>query len=239
MILRFFIGIILFFSATTIYSQPKGMKNLPLYDHQILHFGFTVGSGFGSFHITPADDFFSLNEVYGIEVKKHPDIIMGPIMTLGLSDRIDFRTQIILNFVQRDLIYTLAKNPTSATIELYQHTMRIESSFVEFPVYFKLKSERIINHRFYFMIGANPKIDLAAQKKVKPEEMPKIRLNNFDVAGEIGMGIDFYLNYFKFGTELKFSNGFFNIVKKDETQYSQALKKLNSQIVYFSIHLGG
>ncbi len=234
--------LIILFSFSLIVSskaQHKIIKNLSLYDYQVIHFGFTVGSSTGSFLINYADNFYSLNEVYGIELKRHPGIIMGPLMTISLLDQIDFRTEIILNFIQRDLIYTLAKNPLSPTIELYKHTMRIESSFIEFPQYFKFKSERINNYRVYLLTGVNPKIDLAAQRKIKQEEMPKIRLNRVDIAGELGIGADFYLNYFKFSTELKFSQGFLDILNHDQTEYTKAIKKLNSQIVYFSIHLGG
>jgi len=221
------------------FAQSKVIKNLKTYDNQIIHFGFTIGTNTGSFHIRYIDNFYGLNEVYGVEIKHHPGIHMGPIMTVNLADQVDLRTQISLTFIQRDLIYTLAENPLSPEPVLYNHTMKLESSFVEFPVFFKLKSERINNYRVFLLGGINPKLDLAAQKKIKEEDMPKIRLNRFDIAAETGLGADFYFNYFKFGIELKYSQGFFDIVNRDETEYSQVYKKLYSQQFLLSFHFGG
>ncbi len=98
---------------------------------------------------------------------------------------------------------------------------------------------RINNYRPYLIVGINPKIDLAAQKKIKEEEMPKIRLNNLDVAWEVGTGIDFYLPYFKFSTELKYSAGLRNMVVPDGTQFTSSIKKMNSNIWTISLHFEG
>jgi hypothetical protein len=239
MIRYIFLVFSLFFLFETTNGQSKIVKNLVTYDNQILHFGYVVGVTTGGFHIRYVDNFYSLNQVYGVEVKRHPGILMGPIMTIKLGNQIDFGTKIILTFIQRDLIYSLAENPLSPVPVLYSHTMKLESSFVEFPMYFKFKSERINNHRVYLMTGVNPRVDLASQKKIKDEEMPKIRLNRYDVAAEVGMGADLYLNYFKFGIELKYSQGLLDMVNRDNTEYSQVFKKLNSQLLMLSFHFGG
>ncbi|MCK5535960.1 MAG: PorT family protein [Bacteroidales bacterium] len=231
------VGFIMFSLAS--FSQSAKIKNLTQYDNQILHFGYTIGVNTGSFHIRFVDNFYSLNEVYGVEIKHHPGIHMGPIMSAKLHNQVDFRTQIILTFIQRDLIYSLAENPLSPNPTLYTHTMKLESSFVEFPISFKFKSERINNYRVFLLGGINSKLDLASQKKINEEDMPKIRLHSFDISAETGMGADFYLDYFKFGVELKFSQGLIDMVNRDETEYSQVFKRLNSQQIMLSFNFGG
>ena len=66
--------------------------------------------------------------------------------------------------------------------------------------------------------------------------MPKIRLKNFDLAWEVGFGIDFYLPYFKFSPEIKFSSGLRDMVVRDNTQFTSSIKKMNSNIWMLSFH---
>jgi len=77
---------------------------------------------------------------------------------------------------------------------------------------------------------------LAAQKKIKEEEMPKIRLNKFDLAWEIGFGIDFYLPYFKFSPEIKYSCGLNNMIARDNTQFTSSINRLSSNVWMLSFH---
>ena len=233
---------ILFFiiSFTTLaqYKQQQ-QKNLPDYDYKRLHFGFTVGTNIMDFGIVKADNFFSTSEfsqVYAIENQPNVGFILGPVSNLRLGEYFDLRLLINLSFGQRNLNYLLIEDTTAANPVLTKHTMQIPSTYLEFPLLLKYKAMRINNYRPYLIAGVNPKVDLAARKKIKQEEMPKIRLKNLDVAWEVGAGIDFYLPYFKFSTELKYSGGIMNIVVPDGTQYSGAIKKMNSNIWTISLH---
>ena len=119
---------------------------------------------------------------------------------------------------------------------LDSHTMKIASTFIEFPIQIKYKSVRINNFCPYLIAGINPKIDFAARKKINEEEMPKIRLKNMDLYYEFGFGIDFYLTYFKLSTELKYGVGLMNMIEPDNTQFTSAIKKMNSRMIMLSFH---
>ncbi|NJO91816.1 MAG: PorT family protein [Chloroflexia bacterium] len=162
--------------------------------------------------------------------------MLGPVSNLRLGEYWDLRFLINLSFGQRNLNYLIVEDTTVANPVLTKHKMKIASTYLEFPLLLKYKAMRINNYRPYLIAGINPKVDLAAQKKIKQEEMPKIRLNNLDVAWEVGAGIDFYLPYFKFSTELKYSGGIRNMVVPDGTQFTSAIKKMNSNIWTISLH---
>jgi len=231
-----FLSVLLSFSS---FAQGKKVQNLPDYEHKRLHFGFTVGTNMMNFGITKDDNFFSqskFKQIYSIENQSVPGFHLGPISNLHLGEYFDLRLLVNLSFGQRNLKYLIVEDTTAINQALTWHTMKLASTFLEFPLLIKYKAQRLNNFKPYIIAGLNPKLDLAAQKKIKEEEMPKIRLNKFDLAWEIGFGIDFYLPYFKFSPEIKYSCGLNNIIVRDNTQFTSSINRMNSNVWMLSFH---
>ena len=118
--------------------------------------------------------------------------------------------------------------------------MKIESSFIELPVSIKYTAERVNNVRPYLLLGGNLRIDMAAYKKLNIQEGVLLRLNKADVYYEIGFGTDFFLDYFKFSIELKYSVGLFNVLSPDYADgaenYVQAIENINSRLFIVAFH---
>ena len=234
-----FTTILLVFLTTLIHAQEKKQQNLPDYEQKWLHFGFTIGTNVMNFNIDRADNFFNqdeFNQIYAIESTSHTGFHLGPVTNVHLGEYFDFRLLVNLSFTQRDLSYLVVEDTLATNPELSKHTMKISSTYLEFPMLIKYKAMRLNNYRPYLIAGINPKIDLAAQKKIKEDEMPKIRLKNLDVAWEIGAGIDFYLPYFKFSTEIKYSVGVLNMAEPDDTQFTSSMKNMRSKAWMISFH---
>jgi hypothetical protein len=134
------------------------------------------------------------------------------------------------------LEYIVLKENQDGEPTFNSHVMRLSSTFIEFPLLIKYKSKRINNYRFYLVGGVNPKLDLAAKKKIPDEFMPMIRLKQPDIYGEFGMGVDFYLPYFKFSPEIKLGVGMLDNAVRDYTEYTSSMKYLRSKIVMLSFH---
>lgn len=230
------IFIVLIFLTLGGFAQRKRVKNLPNYDRKRLHFGFTVGLNTMDFTIRNADNFNSLDTVYAIENIKSMGFHLGPISNLRLGEYFDLRLLINLSFGQRDLTYKIAQDYSSGDDPFKYHTMQIESIFIEFPLMIKYKAKRQNNYRPYLIGGVNPKIDLSAQKEIKDEERPKIRLNSYDLYYEMGFGIDYYLPYFKFSTEFKFAFGLNNMYIPDGSQFTNSMKYMHSKMFVVSLH---
>lgn len=218
------------------FAQREQLKNLPNYNKKWVHFGFTIGLNTMDFDIQKSADFLNNNEIYAIENTRQLGFHIGPVSSFRISDYLEFRALITLSFGQRDMNYWRLKDTLSPADGLDLHVMKIPSTYLEFPLLLKYKAIRINNYAPYVIGGFNPKIDLAARKKIKPEEMPKIRLNNFDPAVELGVGFDFYLEYFRLSAEIKYSTGIKNILVPDGTNYTNSIDKLSSRMIMFSLH---
>lgn len=155
------------------------------------------------------------------------------ISNFRLGEYFDARFLPGLSFGQRDLDYSYWSPSGSVFIK---KKMKIESTFIDFPFILKYKSKRINNYRPYVIGGTNFALDLASQKTIKEEDKPKIRLKPFDVYYQFGFGIDYYLTYFKFSTEIKFAVGLLDILRKDDTKYTTSIEKMNSRVLMINFH---
>lgn len=218
--------------STGIFAQRTKVQNLPKYDHKRLHFGFSIGLNYMDFGIHQTDNFFDLDSVFSVENSISPGFQLGPIVNFKLFKYLDARALLLLSFGERNLHYKLTTDSLGGYEPL---DMKIESTFLEFPLLLKYKGKRSNNYRPYVIGGFCAKYDLAAQKKVKDEEV-KIRLNELDYYYEVGFGMDFYLHYFKLSAEIKYSAGITNIVKYDGTQLTTAIDRMNSRMLMFSLH---
>ncbi len=240
---KLFVFLFLFSSLVAI-SQEQRIKNIPNFDRKWLHFGFTVGLSFFDASLLLSDEFleqtstgdYSINHVYSIENQPSPGFHLGPIVNLRINEYLDLRALIDLSFGQRNLNYTLRDTIGDAEALYTVHQMKIESIFLELPLQIKYKAKRLNNIRPYVIFGATTKWDMAANKKIKDEERPMIRFKPVDVYWEAGMGVDYYLPYFKFSTELKYQVGLFDITKPDNTQYTNSINKMTSRMLVLSFH---
>lgn len=225
----------LLFPAILINAQKDVPLNLPKLDNQIAHFGYSLGLNMMDFTIRPSDLFLpSFDTIYAVEVGRYVGFNINMISNLRLANYLDLRFLPGLIFGQRNIEYKYIKNG-----EFRKHNMMIESTFLDFPLYLKYRAARISNWRPFLIGGVSGRIDLAAQKKINPAEQPKIRLKPLDAYYEIGVGADFFLEYFMFGIELKSSWGIFNIVQYDYSQFSEYYKRLNSHMIILSFHFEG
>ncbi len=224
------------------FSQKKKSWNKPLYDAKPFHFGFTFNGGMLDFAVSHASDFGAINpdgtyvfdSVMTVEGIAQPLLGAGVVGVMKINDYFDLRFSPGLSFGQRNIEYVMI--PENSSLDTLQsHTMKIESALIQFPLHLKYRAERESNYKPYILIGMNYTLDLAANKKIKDEEKPKIRLKNSDILAEVGFGIDYYLQYFKLSTELRFSYGLTNIVVYDGLEQTRVFKRLGTKMVTFAI----
>jgi hypothetical protein len=226
----FILGLI-FLLITEASAQVRKIQNIPRYDKQKMHFGFSLGFAMPDFRVVLAPDFKNMDSVKTVSSESQLGFLLGIISNLRIAEHFDLRFVPILTFAQRNLIYSAA---SSQNIYITPTTKKVESTFLEFPVFVKFKSTRINNYRFYVLGGAKYSMDLVSQAKVEESDKEPVRLKPVDYGYEIGCGFDFYLPYFKFAMEIKMYQGINNILAKDNLIYSRVLDKLNSQIFYIS-----
>lgn len=250
-ILRFFAGVVIclvFFTTNSANAQRSKVKNLPTYDFAKYHFGFILALNQLHFVIKPVGDlntrWFDADaareinadsaKIYSIEGQPTMGFTVGIVGNLRISNYFDLRLIPSLSFGERNLEYRFLKYRDGVP-ELIDIEKNVASTFIELPLHLKYKSARLNNFRAYVLGGLNWRIDLASQaKKNKDAAEVQIKLLQNDIYGELGVGFDFYFEWFKFGTELKMSYGTKNILKKEDNIYTDGIDKLRSKIFQIS-----
>jgi hypothetical protein len=160
---------------------------------------------------------YGLGFVVNKRISNHADLRLTP--TLVFSDR-------ILNYVYR--------NPE------FNRQQVIQSTLIDVPLGFKIKSDRRKNFRGYMIGGLKYSADITSAKKTSnegktPLEMVLQNKKNF-LSYEAGLGMDLYFEYFKMSPEIKYSSSFNSILERDvNNPYSYPLNKLMLRHVTFSL----
>jgi len=234
------------------FAQSSKVKNQPAYDFAKYHFGFILAINEMHFAIKPVDglnytkfDNESASEInadsamiYSIEHNPTLGFTVGIVGNLRLGNSFDLRFIPSLSFGERELEYRFLKYRNYVQgdpLEIIDVKKNVPSTFVELPLHLKYKSKRLNNFRAYLLGGANYRIDLASQaNKSKDAAEVQAKLLRSDVYGELGVGFDFYFEWFKFGTELKMSYGVLDVLKRENNIYTDGIDKLRSKIFQLS-----
>lgn len=230
------------------HKEESGV-NLPKFYKNKLHFGFSLAYNKTDFRINTVRNSSLpdtiIGEVrYGIKTiytKSDPGFALGIITDFRLHDYLRVRFTPNISFASRSLDYTL-QNANRDSSKIYKKT--VESTFLIFPVELKLQSKRLDNFGAYIIAGGGYALDLVSKKKASSlgganqlDDAVQLKRDDFFYSG--GAGVDFYLQYFKLGLELKLINGTRNLLQKNNNVFSNSVNKVNSKMIVFSITFEG
>ncbi len=234
---------ILLVSASVLSAQEKRPRNLPAFDYKKLHWGFTVGLNSMDYAIkrnTGANDYLHA-DVIGFQPAGFQ---VNIVSDLRLSDYWNLRFLPGINLGSRDMVYFDPDTWEVATYDIsgnaYQK-MTIGSSYLDFPLLLKYRSERVNNYRPYVIGGISYRLDMSAKSSFDPEGDDMILVKNSDFYLEVGFGIDQYLQYFKYSTEIKLAMGLRNILvpesyRDDAFAYVNSIDGIRSFIIMLNFH---
>lgn len=226
------------------FAQVKRPQNLAAFDLKRLHFGFTVGFNAMDVAIKRNYDDPDFDFVYADVSKIQPGFQVSIVSDLRLSDNWNMRFLPGISFGSRDLYYYTYPveegMPASVEDPLYQ--VSLGPSFLDFPLHFKYRSDRVNNYRPYLVGGVNFRYDMSAKRKGKydSETDEFVKFLPGDLYLEFGFGIDNYLKYFKFAPELKVAVGLLNILDPTRRtgfeEYTTSIESAHSIIVMLNFH---
>ncbi len=206
-----------------------------------LNFGFTVGINSSNFRIKRSENFVQDDNLLVVETDQGPGFNVGIISDLTIDEHWSLRFIPALSFADRGIDYifcdSMDNNMNCLTTTL--STQPIESIFTTFPLLLKFSSDRLKNNKVYLIGGFRYTYDWASNSEARlDEEVVKITKSDFSL--EYGAGLDIFLPMAKIAFEIKASYGLKNIlVPSDAFIFSNALDRLNSRSILFSIHIGG
>ncbi len=250
--MKVFLHIILYFSVVgqlcAQHKEESGV-NLPKFYKNKMHFGFSLAYNKTDFRIhTVKNSAFPDTVIggvtYGIKTiytKSDPGFALGIISDFRLHQYIRLRFTPNISFASRNLEYTL-QNAKRDSSKIYTKT--VESTFLLFPLEIKLQSKRLDNFGAYVIGGGGMALDLVSKKKGSKvggtnQLDDAVQLQRNDYFYSAGAGVDFYLEYFKLGLELKVINGTRNLIQPLNNIFTKSVDKVNSKMVIFSITFEG
>lgn len=202
-------------------------KNLAAFDRRDYHFGMHLGYVTSNFFLERRFDPGFNDSLLSITSFNQPGFIIYTLAELHLTKNLTLRANpgisprvriINFNFIDED-----------GRREIFDKEVR--SFYVDFPLGIKYRSDRINNFAVYVAAGGQYSLDVASQKEAESslgdDSFVKIKSGNY--LANVGGGFDFFLPYFKFGIELRYSYGLRNLIIKDDTRFSDPINKLSSR----------
>ncbi len=251
-----YIYLFLFLIGSLFAQENDGYSiNQPRFYQQKLHFGFTIAFNQTDFRINTVqnsafpdtvirsnniDTRYRIKSVY---TRPGPGFAIGLVTDFRLAQYVRLRTTPSISFASRKIEYFLS-NATRDTSKYFEKT--VESTFLIFPLELKVQSKRLGNFSAYVIGGGGYMLDLASRKKAagvssgganQLDDNVKLKRDDFYYSG--GAGVDFYLMYFKLGFELKLHQGTKNLLRTENSIFTNSLDKVRSRMVTFTITFEG
>lgn len=219
----------------TSHAQTYKAPNYKKFDDKLFHFGFTLGMNSANILTIPTSDPNNTPGLLKTEVNGNPGFNLGFIGSLKLGHpTLTLRFVPSLSFQAKDVLYFYHATPNEFT------KATVESTILDFPLLLKYKTMRYNNFASYFIGGAQYSLDLQSRQKVPQTPFdPFLKLKRHDFQAQIGVGVDFYLPYFKFGMEVKMSHGFVNALIQDNTLLSKPFDRFYNRVIWFCLTFEG
>jgi hypothetical protein len=200
-------------------------------DDRLYYFGITAGFNNSQYRIFHSDNFIQNDSIMEVTPKWSAGFQVGINSNLKLTNHLAARLTPQFVLTQKNIFYNLTYKPDTTII--------IESIMMHLPLSLKLNSDRIGNFRFYTFAGGKFDYDFNSNTRSRRND-EVLKVKPIDFGYDVGVGFDFYYPNFIFSPEIKISNGFGNIQKKDVgIPTSKVLDVINTRMIFLSFTIGG
>ncbi|MBN8826786.1 MULTISPECIES: porin family protein [unclassified Spirosoma] len=206
--------------AQTSYKYVR--KHLERYDEKEIHYGFFFAAPVTRFSVTYSPEFMTADSAYRIHSPNKPAFRVGGIINLFLDDRFDLRFTPSVSLFSREVHYDYPGGTSK--------TETRESTWVDFPLLLKYKSERRNNTRMYLLAGGTFSIESNVRRK-ELQGASRLSTGTMDFAIEYGIGLEQFFEYFKLAPELRFSHGLVNLFNPTNNAAGVGISKLTTHSV--------
>jgi len=235
--MRYILSFILICGSLLSMAQKPKVNNLQKFDQKIIHFGFALGINSGGFALQRNAYNLTTDSLQNLNVINQSGFNIGIVSDLHIGKLLNLRFIPTLVFGQRNLEY----NFINFKGERYTVTKEIESTYVDFPILLKYRSVRLNNFAAYFIGGAKYSLDLASNEAVDNSTIDEtvVKLKRSTYSAEVGIGTDFFMQYFKLGFEIKMSYSLENALIRDNTEFSNPVEDMRPKMFFFTILFEG
>ncbi|WP_425659775.1 porin family protein [Tenacibaculum ascidiaceicola] len=228
MLKKLLLFVILVASLSTQAQREKILK-LPSFDKPLFHYGFYLGANNNGYRISYKPSNISDPE---IEVESSIGFNVGLIADLRLHNNINLRFEPGLMSNTKTLRFNHISGPENV------NTREVGATYLHLPLLLKFSTNRLNNMRPYVIGGLSYDHNFSSNEKNNDDNFAgefRTTTNNFMY--EVGIGVDFYLSYFKFSPSIRGVFAINNEVKYDNksSQWTDPINFLGTRGVF--LHL--
>ncbi|MBD5358148.1 MAG: PorT family protein [Bacteroides sp.] len=226
-------AVVMLYGSEAIAKPGDKLLNRPYADQKPWHLGFSVGAHVQDLSFTHNGYVTPEGERWVAEV---PDFSPG----FCVNVLADLRLHRYLNLRLSPGMYFGSKNVTMMDYNTdIRKTQDVKSAYVVVPLDLKISGDRMRNVRPYVTTGVMAAFDVSKKRS------EALMFNAADAYLCVGMGVDFYLPFFKLNPEIKFCFGLTDILKHDRPdltddpdtfKMTQSLSKVKSNMVVISFY---
>lgn len=212
------ITLLCLFLSLSMFSQRDRVENLPSFDERKLHYGFYLGLNQNDFKI----DYKTSNYTNAnISVTATSGFNVGLIADLRLHKNINLRFEPGLISNSKTLSYDYINTKKDSIRE-------IGSTYLHIPIVLKFSTDRMDNVRPYVLAGVSYDYNFSSnERNANDNAGGEFRMKTHNFMYELGIGIDIYLNYFKFSPSIRGVFAMNNELKYDADTNSQWTSPIN------------
>ena len=229
---KFVIVCFLFFVFKTFSQQNNNQfENLQNFDKQKVHFGYFIGVNLYNSKID-----YKKNPIFNTQYQGEFGLNIGLIGDLRLSENLNLRFEPGLQTSKASVKFNERSNFTQKSDTLRS----IKSTYIHLPLLLKFSSKRINNFRPYVIGGISTSLNLSSNENSPEDNKNKVfRLKSTTFYYELGFGIDFYLQYFKFSPSIRGLFSLNNELVPDrdaQSPWTSHIDKLSTRGIFINLN---
>ena len=183
-------------SATAQFNNDP-ILNIQNEDKRFLNWGYYLGFNQYDFQFEYENDTANQNELTDILVDKSFGFNVGLIGEMRINEFVDLRFEPGLLYSQRVLGFPGFDNEQDAIRE-------VRSTYIRFPLLVKLSTKRFGNWKPFIIGGGYTALNLGSNEdSLEDNSSGEFRMKKNVYGYELGFGIDFYTEYFKFTPSIR------------------------------------
>lgn len=241
--------IFLLLFTLSVFSQVEHPRNLTSFDLKRIHFGFTVGLNLMDMGFTRNYDYQPENSReefrYADLSYLQPGFQVSIVSDLRLNKNWNLRFLPGISFGSREIwFYDYDNGDVGDPVEIPRvaNPVPLGPAFLDFPLHFKYRSQRVNNYRPYVVGGLNFRYDMSSKKPgyYDQDSEEYLKFKRGDLYFEFGFGVDNYLKYFKFAPEIKLAVGLMNMIDSEgrtgHKDFAGSISYARSYIIMLNFH---
>lgn len=182
-------------SAQAQLFSKERLSNLETFDNRFLTWGYYLGFNNYDFNFDYIEERGNLNT--DVIVEGQSGFNVGLVGDMRINKYINLRLEPGLYFTQRNLIFPGFE-------EERDFSRDVKSTYIHIPLLVKISTKRLNNIKPFIVGGISTSLNLSSNEK-NPDDnkQGEFRMTNNTSYFELGVGIDFYLYYFKFSPSIR------------------------------------